>query len=58
MSVSFVKETHEASFHDPREDFDRVTVPIELREDPLAGRQCRIVPAGCPAPTPRRSPTM
>ncbi|MFB6301266.1 MAG: hypothetical protein ABEH78_00150 [Haloferacaceae archaeon] len=42
--VEFDSETQTATFHSPLEDFERVEVDVEVREDPLTGRQARIVP--------------
>ncbi|MFW6383825.1 MAG: hypothetical protein ACOCZC_00320 [Halodesulfurarchaeum sp.] len=44
MPIEFERETRTASFHSPLEDFELVDVEVELREDPLTGRQTRIVP--------------
>jgi len=44
MSITFERETQTASFHSPLAEFDLVDVEVELREDPLTGRQTRIVP--------------
>jgi galactose-1-phosphate uridylyltransferase len=44
MSITFERETQTASFHSPLEEFELVDVEVELREDPLTGRQTRIVP--------------
>lgn len=42
--VQFERSVQEATFHSPLADFEEVTAEIEVREDPLTGRQCRIVP--------------
>ncbi|MFB6080951.1 MAG: hypothetical protein ABEJ81_08135 [Haloferacaceae archaeon] len=42
--VAFESETQTATFHSPLEEFERVEVDVEVREDPLTGRQARIVP--------------
>ncbi|MFW6457887.1 MAG: hypothetical protein ACOCY6_00540 [Halodesulfurarchaeum sp.] len=44
MSLDFDRQFQEASFYSPLEDFERTTVEVELRTDPLTGRQTRIVP--------------
>ncbi|MFB6303755.1 MAG: hypothetical protein ABEH47_01205, partial [Haloferacaceae archaeon] len=41
--VEFDRETQTATFHSPLEDFERVEVDVEVREDPLTGRQARVV---------------
>ena len=43
MHVEFARHTQEATFHSPLEDFEEVTVETEMREDPLTGRETRIV---------------
>lgn len=48
MSISFETHTQEAAFNDPREDFKPVSIPVEVRVDPLTGRQTRIVPEALP----------
>lgn len=42
--VTFDRESQTATFHSPLEDFEEVAVDVEVREDPLTGRQARIVP--------------
>ncbi|MFB6070736.1 MAG: hypothetical protein ABEJ76_06905 [Halanaeroarchaeum sp.] len=44
MAIEFPSTHQEATFYNPLEDFAETTVPIEVREDPLTGRQTRIVP--------------
>ncbi|MFB6361063.1 MAG: hypothetical protein ABEH59_07035 [Halobacteriales archaeon] len=44
MSISFDRSAQTASFHSPLEDFEAVEIEVEVREDPLTGRQARIVP--------------
>lgn len=43
MAIEFTNHTQTASLHSPLEDFQKVTVEIEVREDPLLDRQSRIV---------------
>ncbi len=43
MSIEFQRSTQTASFHSPLEDFDRVNVEVEVREDPVMGRRTRVV---------------
>lgn len=42
--MDFPRATQRASFHNPLEDFELTDVEVEVREDPLTGRQARIVP--------------
>ncbi|MFB6086264.1 MAG: hypothetical protein ABEJ84_05605 [Halodesulfurarchaeum sp.] len=42
--MEFVSRTQTATFHSPLEDFAETDVEIEVRADPLTGRQTRIVP--------------
>jgi UDPglucose--hexose-1-phosphate uridylyltransferase len=44
MPVTFTSETQTATFYSPLADFEETTVEVEVREDPLTGRQARIVP--------------
>ena len=44
MSIEFERETQVASFNSPLEDFEPVTVEVEVRTDPLTGATARIVP--------------
>ncbi|WP_254543093.1 hypothetical protein [Halomarina pelagica] len=44
MPIEFVRDVQRASFYSPLEDFAPVEVEVEVREDPLTGRQARIVP--------------
>ncbi|MFC7047375.1 hypothetical protein ACFQH6_19895 [Halobacteriaceae archaeon GCM10025711] len=44
MALEFDSEVQTASFHSPLAEFDLVDVDVEVREDPLTGRQARIVP--------------
>lgn len=44
MPIEFRSSTQTASFYSPLEDFDRVDVEVEVREDPVTGRRTRIVP--------------
>ena len=48
--VAFEHETQTATFHSPLDDFEQVDVEVEVREDPLTGRQARIVPENFPLP--------
>lgn len=41
--MEFARHTQTAQFYSPLEDFDEVTEEIEVREDPLTGRQARVV---------------
>lgn len=42
--MDFTRTTQTASFHNPLADFELTDVEVEVREDPLTGRQARIVP--------------
>jgi galactose-1-phosphate uridylyltransferase len=44
MAISFERSVQTASFYSPLADFASVDVEVEVREDPLTGRQARIVP--------------
>lgn len=44
MDLEFTTRRQEATFYSPLEDFAETTIPVEIREDPLTGRQTRIVP--------------
>ncbi len=44
MAIQFDRTTQEATFYSPLEDFDEVATEVEVRADPLTGRQARIVP--------------
>lgn len=44
MAIEFERSVQTATFHSPLEDFESVDVAVEIREDPLTGRQARIVP--------------
>jgi galactose-1-phosphate uridylyltransferase len=48
--VEFHRETQTATFHSPLEDFERVAVDVDVREDPLTGRQARVVRDNFPLP--------
>jgi len=50
MTLSFESETQEARFHSPLEEFAEVGIDVEVRRDPLTGRQSRIVPESFPMP--------
>ena len=43
---AFERERHVAELLDPRNGFERTTVAVETRRDPLTGQSCRILPAG------------
>jgi UDPglucose--hexose-1-phosphate uridylyltransferase len=40
------RERFTAEFLDPRREFERTRLPLEIRWDPLTGQSCRILPAG------------
>lgn len=42
--MEFPRATQTASFHNPLAEFELTDVEVEVREDPLTGRQARIVP--------------
>ena len=42
--MEFERWTQDATFYSPLEEFEEVTVEVEVREDPLTGRRSRIVP--------------
>ncbi|MDZ7850908.1 MAG: hypothetical protein U5K70_09020 [Halodesulfurarchaeum sp.] len=42
--MEFLSQIQTATFYNPLEDFAETDVEIEVREDPLTGRQTRIVP--------------
>ncbi|MGM0371181.1 MAG: hypothetical protein ACQEQJ_01590 [Halobacteriota archaeon] len=44
MAIEFEHEVQTATFYNPLEDFAETAVEVEIREDPLTGRQTRIVP--------------
>jgi galactose-1-phosphate uridylyltransferase len=44
MSIEHDREFQHATLHSPLEDFERVDVEVEVREDPLTDAQSRIVP--------------
>jgi galactose-1-phosphate uridylyltransferase len=44
--VELRRERTTAELLDPRRDFDRVRVPLEIRRDPLTGQSCRLLPEG------------
>ncbi|MFB6154336.1 MAG: hypothetical protein ABEJ22_00455 [Haloferacaceae archaeon] len=50
MPIPFESDRQTARFHSPLEDFEEVAVDVEVREDPLTGRQSRIVPENFPTP--------
>lgn len=50
MAIEFKSTVEEAQFHNPLEGFAEDTVEIEHREDPLTGRETRIVPDVFPMP--------
>lgn len=44
MPIDHDREFQHATFHSPLEDFDRVDVEVEVRDDPLTDAKSRIVP--------------
>lgn len=44
MAIQFERSRQESSFYSPLEDFEETSISVEIREDPLTGRQARIVP--------------
>lgn len=44
MAIEYDTTVQEAVFYNPLEDFAETTIEVEVREDPLSGRQTRIVP--------------
>ncbi len=44
--VELERELLEAEILDPRRDFERVRIPVEIRRDPLTGRTSRLLPPG------------
>jgi len=42
--MEFTRNTQTSRFHSPLEEFQEVAVEVEVREDPLTGRQARVVP--------------
>lgn len=44
MSIEFRSETQTATFYNPLEDFAETDIEVTVREDPITGRQTRIVP--------------
>jgi galactose-1-phosphate uridylyltransferase len=44
MTLEFSAQTQTTTFHSPLEDFEPVTVEVEVRDDPLTDRHARIVP--------------
>lgn len=44
MAIEFERQTQTATFHSPLADFEETDVEVEVRTDPLTGRQTRIVP--------------
>jgi galactose-1-phosphate uridylyltransferase len=52
-SIELTSERLEAEILDPRRDFERVRLPVEIRRDPLTGRTSRLLPPGSlPPPAP------
>jgi UDPglucose--hexose-1-phosphate uridylyltransferase len=45
-TVELRREQVVAEFLDPRNGFERASVPLEIRRDPLTGQTCRLLPAG------------
>lgn len=50
MEREHTKTVEQATFYSPLADFEEDTVDVEVREDPLTGRQTRIVEEVFPAP--------
>jgi galactose-1-phosphate uridylyltransferase len=50
MPIAFESTEQVARFHSPLEEFEEVEVAVDVREDPLTGRQSRIVPDNFPMP--------
>ncbi|MFB6266403.1 MAG: hypothetical protein ABEI31_01985 [Halodesulfurarchaeum sp.] len=44
MGIEFARASQEATFYNPLEDFQETTIEVEVRTDPLTGRQTRLVP--------------
>jgi UDPglucose--hexose-1-phosphate uridylyltransferase len=44
--VELRRERLVAEFLDPRNGFERSSVPLEIRRDPLTGQSCRLLPEG------------
>jgi len=44
MPIEFASTWQTATFYSPLQDFEETTVDVEVRSDPLNGRQTRIVP--------------
>lgn len=44
MGIEHSSTVQEATFYNPLEDFAETTIEVEVRTDPLTGRQSRIVP--------------
>jgi len=44
MPLEFTASTQTTTFHSPLEDFEPVTIEMEVRDDPLTDRHARIVP--------------
>jgi galactose-1-phosphate uridylyltransferase len=42
--MEFTRHTQTSRFYSPLEEFQEVAVEVEVREDPLTGRQARVVP--------------
>jgi UDPglucose--hexose-1-phosphate uridylyltransferase len=52
--VEFRREHLTAELLDPREGFERVRLPLEIRWDPLTGQSCRLLPEGSLPPPERQ----
>lgn len=48
--MEFTRQTQTSRFYSPLEDFQEVAIEVEVRADPLTGRQARIVPDSFPMP--------
>lgn len=44
MAIAFERSVQTATFYSPLADFESVDVDVEVRQDPLTGRQARVVP--------------
>ena len=46
MDLEFHSERQTSTFYSPLEDFEETTVDVEVRDDPLTGRQTTMPPIG------------
>ena len=44
MSIQFERYTYVSRFLDPRQGFNEVAIPSEVRRDPLTGDVARVIP--------------